>query len=606
MGRIFDEIDISVVTYNSSKWIKQFINSLYNQDYPINRINIYFTDNSSKDSTYEDLIETKNQYEKYFNTLEVYSCRNDGFGAGHNNNICNSKSAFILVTNIDLQFERDAIIKVMDFAQQDDDATASWELRQKPYEHPKLYNGINLETNWSSSACILFRRVAIEKISGYEKRIFMYGEDVEISYRLRDYGYKLKYYPKAVCWHYTYEDENTVKPLQFLGSTLGNIYLRMRYGTFFDIIKGCMMYLMLIFSPEQFSGQRKGVIKNLIKIVFNSPYFLLSRKKSDIQFQFIGWDYEIQRDGAFYDYEKFPVTGKKLISVIIRTYGNRIHYLHEAVQSVINQTYPRIELVVVEDGSQNAKLLIESIQEPNIVSVKYVSIPKSGRCVGGNAGMKAASGEYFAFLDDDDWFFSEHLEVVMASIEKYGVVAAYANGFECKTSIISTEPLKYEEMEYNIFYCQEFSRILMWHNNYIPIQTIVFSRKLYDEYGGFDLELENLEDWNLWTRYSLKNDFQYIAKTTSVYRVPAENSISLLRQDVLDSYYNKAVDKQRLLQLENYNVAEVMAMYKELNNQLIMFQISKDSLRNTIRKYKVLNGSYYLMRKLYYKIIKKQ
>ena len=152
-----------------------------------------------------------------------------------------------------MEFEPNSIINLVTFAQQDSAETASWEMRQKPYEHPKYYDPKTLETTWSSSACILFRKEAIDKIGGYEKRIFMYGEDVELSYRLRDHGYKLKYYPKAVCWHYTYEEENEVKPIQFLGSTLANVYIRLRYGSIKDILKGYFLYFRLLFKPETVS-----------------------------------------------------------------------------------------------------------------------------------------------------------------------------------------------------------------------------------------------------------------------------------------------------------------------------------------------------------------
>lgn len=51
----------------------------------------------------------------------------------------------------------------------------------------------------------------------------------------------------------------------------------------------------------------------------------------------------------------------------------------------------------------------------------------------------------------------------------------------------------------------------------------MFNRKLYEVMGGFDEELDLLEDWDLWVRYSLKSNFLFVPKCTSLYRVPANN-----------------------------------------------------------------------------------
>lgn len=57
-----------------------------------------------------------------------------------------------------------------------------------------------------------------------------------------------------------------------------------------------------------------------------------------------------------------------------------------------------------------------------------------------------------------------------------------------------------------IRYKQPFNRLLLYTFNYIPIQSIMFQKSLYEEYGGFDEKLDNLEDWDLWVRYSQKQN----------------------------------------------------------------------------------------------------
>lgn len=540
-------IDISVVTYNSSQWIDKFFDSILAQNYPTYLLNIYITDNSSTDLSVQILKSVQDKYINLFHDFHIFERPNLGFGAGHDYNIKNSNNTYFLVTNVDLEFAPDSICQVVNTAIYDTDDVASWEFRQKPFEHPKYYNPVTLETTWSSHACILIRRSAYQLVCGYEKKIFMYGEDVELSYRLRDHGYRLKYCPKAVCWHYTYEFPNQVKALQFSGCTLANSYIRLRYGSVPQIIVIPFLYLALLSSHFKNKEYREIILINFYKTTLNTFYFLKTRKKSQIYFPFKNLDYEITREGAYYPYQQKDNNNLPLVSVIMRTYHGRLSYLKEAISSVLNQTYPNIELVIVEDGSDSAREYIEEISQSRYLKIIYRSEQKRGRCHTGNVGLSQATGDFFVFLDDDDLFFADHIEVLVDEILSHpNLMAVYTSAWAVATKITSLEPLKYEAKSYS---CdnQPFSRILMWYQNYIPIQAILFKKELYQDYGGFDESLENLEDWNLWTRYSLTHDFLLTNKTTSLYRVPYEKEKSIQRQRILNEYYPLALEKQKNL-----------------------------------------------------------
>ena len=51
---------------------------------------------------------------------------------------------------------------------------------------------------------------------------------------------------------------------------------------------------------------------------------------------------------------------------------------------------------------------------------------------------------------------------------------------------------------------ERFDRITLWHHNFLPIQAVLFSRRLYERHGGFAEDMDQLEDWNLWTRFTLE------------------------------------------------------------------------------------------------------
>jgi GT2 family glycosyltransferase len=528
--------------------VPSFIDSLVAQQYPLEDIRLIIVEHGSDAETLALWERAREQYGARFRGFDIYRRKNRGFGAGHNFALSTSATPFVLVTNIDLEFAPDAISTVMATAWADDADVASWELRQKPYEHPKYYDPVTLETGWSSHACILFRREAFRRVGGYERRIFMYGEDVELSYRLRDRGYRIKYCPQATVWHFSYEQPHQVKPLQFSGSTLANSYIRLRYGAISDILRIPSMYGFLLFKAIGVPGGHRVVMKNVAKILLHTPYFLATRKRSKHPFSFFGWDYELRRDGAFYRYEKEKAPHRPLVSVIMRTYRSREFWLREAIASVVNQTYPNIELLVIEDGGETVKPLIDRVRQsyPSL-HILYQGLPKKGRAVSGNVGLSLAQGDFLMFLDDDDLLFADHIEVLVDELcADPTISAAYALTWEVETKLTYEPAMPYEELVHRTphVFRQLFSREVLKHHNYIPIQALLFKRKLYEKYGGFDESMEYLEDWNLWTRYSSQDEFKFVEKTTSYFRTPYDLDERAKRQQLLDSYYQIAIHKQ--------------------------------------------------------------
>ncbi len=537
---ILPEIDISVVVYNSEKWINSFFKSLKEQSYPLNKINIYFIDHSLLITTYDKLLSFEQEYSNYFKSMSVVRQKNKGFGYGHNKAISISKSKYILVANIDLIFTKDSIHNVVKTALTDFSTEyASWEFRQIPYEHPKYYDPITLETNWSSHACILIRRKAYDSVGGYEPKIFMYAEDVELSYRFRANGWNLKYCPNAVVEHYTYDEVNQIKPLQFEGSTLGNAYIRYRYGSADDKVAALLLLFILLLQKERFKGSRAIILKNIFKVIKEKKYFSrFKNKNKDFIAPFRGFDYEMTRTGAFYEISQFSDT--PLVSVIVRTYQGRDKFLKECLVSIINQTYKNIEVIVVEDGGSTMKKIINKFSR--LILVKYYSYGKIGRSGTGNNGLENSSGKYCVFLDDDDLFFADHIEILLASLLKNKEASAtYSLAYEVPTEIINDKKhYKEGQLITKALFYQEFDYKVLTDHNYFPIQTVLFKKELFLERGGFDEKLTYLEDWNLWLRYAYNNTFVYNEKTTSLYRTPIDESVSAERHALLHEAYDLA------------------------------------------------------------------
>lgn len=540
-------IDFFIVCYKPDlKLVNNQLKSIASQDSGCT-FNLYIWDNTNDNLLFQQIKALCKEYEKVFSSVHVLKGeKNIGFGPGHNRLLAVSASPWILILNQEVILEPGSINNLISFALSDNKACA-WELRQIPYEHPKIYDPVTLATPWVSCAGCLFRRVSLDQANGFDSRIFMYAEDVDLSWRLRSKGWKLRYIPSSSIIHNTYNYPGEIKPLQTIAGTLTNLCLRARFGTWKDIFMGIIMLLAEITMPESFPLRRKSLAGVLLKFFKTFHYFRYENKFSRKNFKpsFVGWNYSVHREGAFYPFKCRDTSAVyPLVSILVRT-CNRPEWLRETLLSVKHQTYPNIEVVVVEDGPPLSEKMVAREFTP-VMNLQYrATHRKVGRSRAGNIALAMANGEWMNFLDDDDVFFADHVEVLLQGALEHKVQGVYGLAWETATRVISENPLKYEELSYVIRHRREFCRIALWHNNYIPIQSLMFNRRLYEKYGWLAEDMNQLEDWNLWTRYSLENDFVLIGKCTSKYRVFSDSHSQEARQEQLDAAYKKALEKQK-------------------------------------------------------------
>ena len=470
---------------------------------------------------------------------------NLGFGSGINRMVKDSQAPYVLALNQDAIPEAGALAELWKYAADDDAKVAAWEMRQIPFEHPKAYDPVSLDVEWVSGAAVLLRASAMREVGGFEPRIFMYGEDVDLSWRLRCAGYRLRYVARAAVVHHTYSKAHEVKPLQALEGIYVNLCLRARYAGRRQIAQGLSMAFAEMILPESFPGRRRGIAKAVLRFMRNYRYFWTSHKGApNFEPRFAGWGYELRRDGAFHSFVPRAQQPKDLpvVSVLVRTH-KRAAFLRQALTSVLHQTHRPIEVVVVEDGSDEGKAVCDEFADR--MNVRYFRIaPGRGRSVAGNRALHEARGEWMCFLDDDDLFFADHLEVLLQTVRETKLLGAFALSWRTTTQVIDASIPAYNELSWDSVPDEPFSRVTLWHHNFMPIQAVLFHRSLYERYGGFAEDMHQLEDWNLWTRYTMQDDFVQVRKTTSKYRVPAEVSHTAERQGKLDDAYKDAVARQ--------------------------------------------------------------
>jgi GT2 family glycosyltransferase len=468
---------------------------------------------------------------------------NLGFGQANNALARQARSPWLLLLNPDTALHPGALEKVL-LQAANDAAAAAWEFRQRPFEHPKNYHPITLETEWVSAAAVLLRRSAFDQIGGFEPKLFLYGEDVDLSWRLRAAGWKLRYMAQACVDHHSYQYAGEVKPQQLAGSTLANLLLRARYGTWRDVVEGYRLLWREVRVPQVFPGRRRALLRNFALSLRRLPYFRRSRVSASDHFQprFAAWDFELRRKGAFFT---APEPDRQpLVSILIRTH-RRPQWLREALLSVERQTWPNLEIVVVEDGPDMARRMIEVEFARLAPRIKYHATGTAvGRARAGNLALSLATGEWLNFLDDDDLLYADHVENLLSVAVAEAVPGVYGIAWEVPTETESEQPLRYRETNWLLRFQMPFNHATLWMENFMPIQTVLFHRRLYERHGGFAEDMDQLEDWNLWTRYTLEDRFMLADKTTSLYRVPAQPDVAIQRQEALDQAYRAARERQ--------------------------------------------------------------
>jgi len=554
------KFDIIVVTYNSGKWFPNFFKTLRESNYALNQISLIFVDNNSSDNTISLLENYKSELKDVlFNFQIIATNKNNGFGIANNLGAKHATSDLLFFLNADTEFYSDTLSNLEIEIQKDIDTDfKTWELRQAPYEHPKFYDPISFETSWSSGAAVVIDKAVFNKIKGFDDNIFMYCEDVDISWRIQRAGYKIKYLPKVSIIHHSYEEGQVVKPNQYFNSIVNHLYLRVKHGGFKEIRDGIILIAKVLKHGTPFPKGKQDLVNRIIK---NIPTYLrafiwgLFRKKPNLKrnlktfsgIQFREWDYTIRRDGDFL--VAAPLDSEPLVSVIVRSYNRSPEIIREALTSIQNQTYKNIEIQFIEDGTTNAQKLIE--KEFENLNISYTGLEKNvGRSAVGNIGMEKSQGEFLIFLDDDDLFYPDHIEVLVRELIKDSSISAtYSKAFETPISFNQNTPYDYQTHDYKKVYGAEFNRLKLLHSNYIPIQTILFKKDLFLNNGGFDTTIDFLEDWDLWLRYSFDNKFKFIDKVTSLYRVPFSLEIANQRHEDLKStleYINEKHSKQTL------------------------------------------------------------
>ncbi len=221
-------------------------------------------------------------------------------------------------------------------------------------------------------------------------------------------------------------------------------------------------------------------------------------------------------------YFRHQMSTKTSVSVVIPCY-NTAQFLPAAVDSVLAQTEPVEEILVVDDGSSDNTREVASRYGSKI---KYVFQKNKGLAAARNTGIRESNSDWVAFLDADDWWMPEKISLQKRLIQPNvvliytGVLFVNSNGTSTASS--PTPPAS------------------LWPKlramNLITPSTVMVKKDALLELGGFNESIRACEDWELWVRLFPIGSFAMVPKAVTGYRV-VSGSLSSNPDRMLNTFY---------------------------------------------------------------------
>lgn len=208
-----------------------------------------------------------------------------------------------------------------------------------------------------------------------------------------------------------------------------------------------------------------------------------------------------------------PTVGEELVSVIMPVYGGE-RFVAEAIASVLAQSYPSLELVVVNDGSpdDSAREIARFLPHPKI---RYIEQKNGGVANARNAGIAVARGSMLALLDQDDLWLPDKLQRQVAYLHanpEVGMVHSRVGCIDAAGAARSCEGA----IQVYPFTGQCAGRLFA--GNAIAPLTVLMRRSCVEEVGVFDQQFAPADDWHLWLRIARRYSLGFLDTITAKYR----------------------------------------------------------------------------------------
>jgi glycosyltransferase involved in cell wall biosynthesis len=192
-----------------------------------------------------------------------------------------------------------------------------------------------------------------------------------------------------------------------------------------------------------------------------------------------------------------------LVSIVIPCY-QQAHYLEEAIESVLAQTYPHYEIIVVDDGSPDDTAAVAARYPP----VRYIRQKNQGLAAARNTGLRASQGAYLTFLDADDRLTPGALARGVSCLTEHpeaGLVFGCYRKINAQGELLPTCPPAYAG--------SDLYHDLLKFNCIGMVCNVMYRRAVFDRLGGFDPNISPAADYDLYLRVALPHSrHQHVAQ----------------------------------------------------------------------------------------------
>jgi len=232
--------------------------------------------------------------------------------------------------------------------------------------------------------------------------------------------------------------------------------------------------------------------------------------------------------------ERYENKTGPMVSVIIPTF-NRPRYFAEALDSVVRQSYERLQIIVVNDGGEDVSGIVDSFGDCRITFINRKE--NRGKAHSLNEAIERAQGKYVAYLDDDDLFYPHHIETLVNVLEnRTGCGAAYSDLYKvyCRICPDGSRLALSKVVDVS----RDFDRFLMLCFNHVLHVSLMHRRDLMEKTGLYNEKLNVLIDWDMTRRLVFFSDFHHVSEVTGEYYQPAGDTerISFKRRKDKEEY----------------------------------------------------------------------
>ena len=232
-------------------------------------------------------------------------------------------------------------------------------------------------------------------------------------------------------------------------------------------------------------------------------------------------------------------TTMPLVSIIMNCYNGE-KYLREAIESVLSQSYHNWELIFWDNQSTDeSPMIVKSYEDDRICY--YCAETNTPLSAARNLAIQKANGEYIAFLDSDDVWFAEKLQIQMDGLTRQSDAGISYCGFETLLTSDVESAIRqadfYSKFLYKSHNCKSIYNKLL-RGNFIIFSTVIIKKNVFDLTGGFSEHLEQNEDFEILLKASLHTNAICISDVLVKYRIHESNNSYLnARKNFTESEY---------------------------------------------------------------------